>query len=605
MKIIVLVSLAVAIALASAVPQPKVDTEWWKTAVFYQVYPRSFKDSDDSGEGDLRGIMDKIDHFVEAGITAIWLSPIYQSPQVDSGYDISNFREIDTKYGSMIEFMKLVTLAKEKGLKIVMDFVPNHSSDKHDWFIASATGTDGPYKDFYVWQDGKGVNKRDPPNNWLSIWGGSAWEYVPARNQFYLHQFSKQQPDLNYENPAVLAEMTATLEFWLNLGVDGFRIDAIPHLCEDTEFKDEPFLAGPFLAGPFDWNSLDHIYTKDQPKTYDVVKIWRKAVDAYAIKNGRDTIVLMTEAYTTLAKTMEYYGTAAEPGAHFSFNFQLITGANIANKAKGIVDEINNWATAMIPGTVANWVIGNHDNHRVATRFGTENVDGMNMVVMVLPGVGVTYNGEEIGMEDGDVLPTECQDPSVCPDPGNPGSIEDFEENGRDFERTPFHWDATTNAGFNTGEKPWLPVSDKYEANNLADQMDEAKPKSHFSIYRALTKEIRPKLKSYPQCVAKTYNEDVVLIERGDDDNSIILAFNTGTEEYTINVQSTFDVEEDCTILLSSGASDYAINAKGTSNSLKLKGHDAVIFSVKKNGAAVAQISVLLLSFVALLKMFV
>lgn len=270
--------------------------DWWKTAVFYQIYPRSFKDSDNDGIGDLKGITSKLAHlkvvwesikddnfhqikwFQDAGVTAAWLSPIYKSPQVDAGYDISDFRDIQPEYGTMADFDELLTEAKKLGIRIVMDLVPNHSSDKHVWFEKSVNREPG-YEDYYVWMEGK-ENNTKPPNNWISVFAGPAWHYNEQRGQWYLAQFAAQQPDLNYREPRVVDEMKDVMRFWMDKGVDGFRVDAVPHLFESNFDKDQPRTFD-VNCGPEDYCYLKAVYTKAQPETYDMIYQWRAVMDEY------------------------------------------------------------------------------------------------------------------------------------------------------------------------------------------------------------------------------------------------------------------------------------------------------------------------------------
>lgn len=253
------------------------DDDWWKKTVFYQIYPRSFKDSNDDGIGDLKGITSKLEHLKETGIGATWLSPIFASPMIDFGYDIADYKAIHTEYGTMEDFDELIAKAKELRIRIILDFVPNHTSDQHEWFIKSANREPG-YEDYYIWRDGL-VTDGDaaaaavPPNNWVSVFYGSAWSYHPVRKQFYLHQFTKEQPDLNFRSAKVVDEMKDVLRFWLEKGVDGFRIDAVNHLFEDDEFKDEP--ASGQETDPLNYGFLDHIYTKDLVSLFSVVLLLR------------------------------------------------------------------------------------------------------------------------------------------------------------------------------------------------------------------------------------------------------------------------------------------------------------------------------------------
>ncbi|XP_031331455.1 maltase 1-like [Photinus pyralis] len=454
-------SLVVLLALGTVAPA---ELDWWQNAVFYQIYPRSFKDSDNDGTGDLRGVIQKLDHLVETGVTALWLSPIYPSPQVDFGYDISDFTGVDPLFGDMGDFMELTRKAKAKGLRIILDFVPNHSSDQHEWFKKSENSEPG-FEDFYVWKDGE---PGTPPNSWTSYFHGPAWTWSTKRNQWYFHQFASAQPDLNYRNPKVVQEMKKVLTYWLDLGVDGFRVDIITALFEDVNYPN----------GPLD----QYAYTSDQPETYDMVYQWRILLDEYQKRNGGDTRVMMTESYADADKLFGYYGNSTHNGAHFSFNFWFITQLNRDSTAKDIKGVIDKWFRNMPEHYTANWVLGNHDQHRVATRYGPGRVDGLNMIAMLLPGVVVTYNGEEIGMENGEVSWEEGWDPQGCN-----GNKEDWYKNSRDFERTPYQWDGSANAGFNEGHKTWLPVSEQYKTLNLALQRTSTL-KSHYRVYQELVK---------------------------------------------------------------------------------------------------------------------
>ncbi|XP_067013714.2 maltase A1 [Anabrus simplex] len=467
------------VMLAGAPTRQQETLDWWQTTVLYQIYPRSFKDSNGDGIGDLNGIKEKLDYIKETGIGAVWISPIYKSPMVDFGYDISDFRDIDPVYGTMEDFISLKDKMKELGIKLVMDFVPNHSSDQHEWFKMSVKKVE-PYTDYYVWVDGKidpKTGERQPPNNWISVFGGSAWKWNEERGQYYLHQFAVAQPDLNYRNPAVVKEMNDVLRFWLELGVDGFRIDAVPFLFEDDQLQDEQ-RSDVETALPTDHSYLQHDLTQNLEETYDLVKQWRQLVDQESAKDGI-TRAMMIEAYAPIENTMKYYGNSSEPGGHFPFNFLLITELRKGFTAQNVEDVINQWMDNMPPGGWPNWVVGNHDNKRVASRFGKDLVDAVNMLVMMLPGTAVTYNGEEIGMEDTFISWEQTKDPQAL----NAGE-ERYELFTRDPERTPFQWNDSTSAGFSTNPQTWLPVNPNYKTLNLEAQLLE--PWSHYQVYKHL-----------------------------------------------------------------------------------------------------------------------
>ncbi|XP_043493241.1 maltase 1-like [Polistes fuscatus] len=449
---------------------------WWKNAVFYQIYPRSFMDSDNDGIGDLNGITSKLEHFVDAGVDGIWLSPIYASPMVDFGYDISDFKAIHPDFGTMKDFEALLAKSKKLGLKLILDLVPNHTSDKHEWFQKALAG-DPKYKDYYIWKKGRKDDGVTPPNNWISVFSGPAWTYNKTFKEWYFHQFEYRQPDLNYGNPQVRAEMEEVIRFWLRKGIDGFRVDAVPHLFEVDDLRDEPRSFDPTTTER-DYAYLNHIYTKDDPRTYELVKSWRKVLDDYANANNEDEKVMMTEAYTDLKNTTKYY----EYGAHIPFNFKLITDVDQTSNATEFKETIESWMREMPKGESANWVLGNHDRSRTLSRY-PGRANQMLMLPMILPGVAVTYYGEEIGMVDKrDISWEDTQDPQAC----NAGK-DKYLNASRDPNRTPFQWDYTINAGFNKGAKTWLPVHENYKLVNLLNQKNSTE-QSFYKMYRSLIK---------------------------------------------------------------------------------------------------------------------
>ncbi|CAK9810393.1 Maltase 1 [Anthophora quadrimaculata] len=497
MKSISLVVVALLLGVASG---EILNKGWWKNAVFYQVYPRSFMDSNGDGIGDLKGITDKLSYFQETGITAIWLSPINVSPMVDNGYDISDFRNIDPQFGTLDDLKNLIQKAKSLRVKVVLDLVPNHTSDKHDWFQLSQNRTKN-YEDYYIWNDGKKIgNVTVPPNNWLSVFNSSAWTFHEGRNQYYFHQFYKPQPDLNYRNEAVQKEMKDIIEYWLDIGFDGFRIDAVPHLFEGDITKDEPTATDipPDAVVGRDHVTLNHTLTKDQPETYELIKSWRKIVDDYANKRNQTEKVILTEAYTSWPNTLNYYNS----GSNVPFNFKFITDADAKSSPAHFKEIIDNWMSGKPKDGIANWVMGNHDRVRVATRYpGRE--DHMIMLEMILPGIAVTYYGEEIGMEDNNHFNfTEFRDP--C--------------------RTPFQWDSSKNAGFSTGNKTWLPVNPNYVTVNLEEQ--KKSNESHYKLYTELIKLRKSDVLMNGNLQTVVLNNDVLAVIRKTNKNAVTLLMN-------------------------------------------------------------------------------
>lgn len=496
--------LALATALIALIPGTRqcqdpslaeVKKDWWETAQFYQIYPRSFMDSDGDGIGDLNGITSKLEYLKEIGVTAAWLSPIFASPMVDFGYDISNFFEIQPEYGTMDDFRNLLARANELGLKIILDFVPNHSSTENEWFKKSVKRERG-YEDFYVWANAKtdANGQRQPPSNWLQSFRGSAWEWNEERQQYYLHQFAIQQADLNYRNPAVVAQMKRVLRYWLDQGVAGFRVDAVPVLFEvkpdeNGNYPDEE------VSGLTE-DTEDRTYLKtdlieNQPETIDMVYQWRKVMDDYQRVYGGDTRVLLIETYAPAWFTMQMYGNSTTEGAHLPFNFNLITEVDTGFTANDVEKAVNDWLSQMPVRRTANWVIGNHDRRRAASRYGEQNIDAMNMLVMMLPGASVTYQGEELGMTDGEISWDDTVDPAACN--AEPDTYEKFT---RDPARTPFQWSAEKNAGFSTADQTWLPLAADYETVNVA--VENSTSTSHLKIYKSLV-ELRKSSKTLQQ----------------------------------------------------------------------------------------------------------
>ncbi|CAB3382426.1 Hypothetical predicted protein [Cloeon dipterum] len=477
MRIIVGAVLAAFVLVLAAAQS---DLEWWKTTTLYQVYPRSFRDTDADGTGDLLGIVVKLDYFVSLGVGGLLLAPVFKSPMKDLGYDISDFEKIDYTFGNEDDFDTLVMECHTRDLKLVLDFVPNHSSDEHRWFEKSIERKN-PYTDYYIWQDPKSLNETAepiPPNNWLSVYGGSAWEFNEERGQFYLHQFHVGQPDLNYSNPLVIEEMKNILRYWLDKGVDGFRLVNVPHLMEDQNFLDEPF-SNDSQFSPDEWGSLSHIYTKDLDELYSIIYGFRDVIDEKQAELGR---LLMVEAQASLENTMKYYGQEDRTGAHFPINLNLITHFKNGTTAKDLKEIIDMWQSAMPTSAWPNWMIGSNDRPRVASRFGRDFSTAVVIMSQLLPGTAITYYGEEIDMEDTWISWKNTVDPLGC-DAGP----ENYTEFSRDPSRTPFQWSDAEFAGFSSPEsrKPWLPINENYKEVNLAAQKDD--PNSPYAIFKALT----------------------------------------------------------------------------------------------------------------------
>ncbi|RLU25537.1 hypothetical protein DMN91_001693 [Ooceraea biroi] len=520
------------VALTSSVSDAKTGKDWYKNSLVYQIYPRSFKDSNGDGIGDLNGITSKLEHIADIGADALWMSPIYTSPQVDFGYDIANFTDIDKDYGTLADFDKLVAKAKSLGLKVILDFVPNHSSHEHEWFKKSVQRIK-PYDEYYVWRDAKMVNgTRRPPNNWLSVFQGSAWEWNPTRKQYYLHQFASGQPDLNYRSAALQREMKNVLSFWMNRGVEGFRIDAINHMYEDARFLDEPRGNVPGLPDD-DYDTLDHIYTKNLPETYEVLKSWRELMDNHS--KGSDTKMILTEAYTDFNLTILYYTS----GSTVPFNFMFIADLNNKSSAADFKRLIDRWINHVPagPAYVANWVVGNHDNHRAASRFGVKRADQLSMLATVLPGVSVIYNGDEIGMVDRNFTYAETVDPAGC----NAGP-DRYHLKSRDPERTPFQWDNTISAGFSTSNKTWLPVNSNYKTLNLAAQ--KIASVSHYKVFKSLTRLKKKPVIERGSLETVLVTEKILGVVRRLDRSVVALMVNFADTPVTVDARTWMNIPE-------------------------------------------------------------
>ncbi|MBW3629540.1 MAG: DUF3459 domain-containing protein [Gemmatimonadetes bacterium] len=435
---------------------------WWQRGVVYQIYPRSFQDSNGDGVGDLPGIVQRLDYLRWLGVDAIWISPIYPSPMKDFGYDVADYRGIHPLFGSLDDFDRLTAEAHARGLKVILDFVPNHSSDQHAWFRESRASRDSAKRDWYLWRDP--ARNGGPPNNWLSNFGGPAWTFDEATGQYYYHAFLPEQPDLNWRNPEVVAAMLDVLRFWLERGVDGFRVDVIWHLIKDAHFRDNP--ENPeWTPGSHPFQAVLPVYTADRPEVHEVIAEMRRVFDEYEER------VLIGEIYLPLERLVTYYGQNGS-GAHLPFNFQLVLAPWDARHIAALIEEYEH---ALPPGGWPNWVLGNHDNHRIATRVGTAQARVAAMLLLTLRGTPTLYYGDEIGMRDVDIPPERIQDP--------------FEKNvpgkglGRDPERTPMQWDGSAGAGFSTAE-PWLPLSVDYRAVNVEAERDD--PSSMLSLNRRL-----------------------------------------------------------------------------------------------------------------------
>ena len=442
---------------------------WWQDGVIYQVYPRSFQDSNADGVGDLRGILSRLDYLVDLGINAVWVSPFYPSPMADFGYDVANYIDVDPLFGDLADFDALLAGAHERGLKLILDFVPNHTSNQHPWFLASRSSKTDPHRDWYLWRDAEPDG--GPPNNWLSNFGGPGWTWDELTQQYYYHSFLKEQPDLNWRNPAVREAMYDAMKFWLDKGVDGFRMDVLWLLIKDDQFRDN--LLNPGYQGGNTFWSLEATYTANQPETLDIVREMRALLDSFGER------VLIGEIYLPVSDLITYYGATLDTvpqllGAQMPFNFHLI---QTAWQADLIADLITSYEAALPAGAWPNWVLGNHDQKRLASRIGADQARVAAMLLLTLRGTPTMYYGDELGMLDARISPEDVQDPAEKNQSGL--------GLGRDPERSPMLWENRENAGFTApGVRTWLPMVWDWPGFTVETETNEAR--STLTLYRKL-----------------------------------------------------------------------------------------------------------------------
>jgi alpha-glucosidase len=465
------------------------DALWWRHAVIYEIYPRSFQDSNDDGVGDLQGITRRLDYLQALGVDALWIAPAYPSPQVDFGYDISDYRGVDPQYGSLADLDRLIAQARTRGMRVLLDMVLNHTSDRHPWFLESAASRDNPRSGWYVWNDGLAASApglsatqlanvhegRVPPNNWVSLFGGSAWEWVPARHQFYYHRFYRQQPDLDWRNPEVEKAMFGEMRFWLDRGVAGFRLDAITALFEDPQLRSSPETGGRNAQGD---PNLDEAYIDNLPEVHAVMRRLRAMVDSYP---GHP--VLLGETWVPqIAELDRWYGGAAHNELHLAMDMRLalrdearLTAAHLRRVLREEQDGLH--------GSVPVLVFDNHDKTRSIDRFGdgrhdTDIARAVAAVLYLARGTALTYYGAELGMR--------TTPPARREDVRDPIGITGWPaEKGRDGERTPMQWTAGPMAGFTGADRSWLPIPASHRQVNA--ETEQADPASLLHWTQALT----------------------------------------------------------------------------------------------------------------------
>ncbi|PNG27351.1 alpha-amylase family glycosyl hydrolase [Methylocella silvestris] len=482
---------------------PATSGAWWRAGVIYQIYPRSFQDSGGDGVGDLEGIRRRLDYLVSLGVDAIWISPFYPSPMHDFGYDVSNYCDVDPIFGSLQDFDLLLADAHWRGLKIVLDFVPNHTSIEHEWFEASRQRRDDK-SDWYIWRDG--ASSGGPPNNWRSHFGGPAWSFDPVRGQYYYHAFLPQQPDLNWRNPNVKAAMFDVLRFWLRRGVDGFRVDVISQLMKDEALRDNPVNPHWTPLRP-QIEELEQLYSGDQADIHPLIAEMRGVLAEYGDP------LLIGEIYLPVERLVAYYG-AALSGAHLPFNFQLL---ETRWEAESLGAMIASYEALLPEGAWPNWVLSNHDRPRVATRVDAQ-ARVATMLLLTLRGTPTLYYGDELGIGHVDIPPPRIRDPWALREPSLPV--------GRDSVRTPMQWNRSANAGFSTGE-PWLPLTPDWSERNV--ERFEKDPASLLNLTRMLLDYRRAhRSLSLGSWRLVESGSDVLVFERRSGEERTIVALNLG-----------------------------------------------------------------------------
>jgi alpha-glucosidase len=512
-------------ALPRVAPLAAADADWWRGAVIYQVYPRSFADTDGNGIGDLPGVIAKLDYIASLSVDAVWLSPFFKSPMKDFGYDVSAYRQVDPLFGSLEDFDRLVAAAHAKGLRVIIDQVLNHTSDQHAWFQESRLSRNNSRADWYVWADPKPDGT--PPNNWLSIFGGSAWQWEPRRGQFYLHNFLVSQPDLNYHNPAVAAQMLDEAEFWLARGVDGFRLDAINFCFHDPLLRDNPPKPAAERKGrgfrtdnPYAYQV--HLYDNTQPQNHAFLESLRRLMDRYAPAVALGEV----SAEDALGTIVQY--TSGSRRLHMAYNFELLVDEFSTTHIRSVVETL----AAQCHDCWPCWAIGNHDVARVASRW-ADGADTaaraklFNALLLSLRGSACCYQGEELGLTQAELPDALLQDPY--------GLAFWPLFKGRDGCRTPMPWsDAEPECGFTSG-RPWLPVPPEHRA--LAANRQEKDPDSVLNAFRRFV-HWRRGVRALRRGGIRLFESpaNTLLFLREDDADPILACFNFGAAPAGIRV---------------------------------------------------------------------
>jgi alpha-glucosidase len=545
---------------------------WPEGAVVYQIYPRSFQDSNGDGVGDLPGIISRLDYIQGLGVTALWLSPFYPSPMADFGYDVADYCNVDPVFGTLDDFKQLVTECEGRGLKLIVDLVPNHTSDQHEWFRQSRQSADNPYADWYIWRpphEGSTSGKPQPPNNWLdALTGQPAWEWDPQREQFYLHSFETRQPDLNWANPAVREAMKEVMRFWLHLGVDGFRVDAVYWLGKEPLFSDDTpnpnYAVGKDLLS----DAVLHDHSRGWPSVYAYLTEMAAVLKEPTFQTKHRFMV--TEGYPDqhnhVAAYVAFYA-GTDPQVTAPFNFEGLSLPWKATSWRRFLKVFHQALEHVGPRCIASYVLGNHDKPRLASRLGDDPARAAAVMLLTLPGMVFVYYGEELGMHDVHIPPELVQDPEARGDPKH--------GQGRDPHRTPMQWDATAGAGFSTGT-PWLPLAPDYAEHSVEHEGTD--PASFLSLYRRLgqVRKDSEALRHGAITVIDTNHPDVLGYTRMFEDEGCVVLINFSDQPATC--QQSVGLGE--VIVSSVVQSRRSAAADGEAREITLLPYEAVVFSL-------------------------
>lgn len=532
------------------------DFLWWQDGVIYQIYPRSYADSNSDGIGDLPGITAKLDYIADLGVDAIWLSPINPSPDKDFGYDVSDYFDIDPKYGTLADFDHLLEEAHKRNLHIILDLVLNHTSDQHAWFKASRSSKDNEFRDWYIWRENP-RGKEYSPNNWQSVFGGKGWQFDETTGQYYFHMFVKEQPDLNWRNPAVYQKMMDVFRFWLDRGVDGFRLDVFNEYYKDDQFRDNPPKLG---IRSFEWQK--HIYDVSRPEMMGAIKEIRKILENYSER------YVVGETYLATTEEAAQYCGPEKLHANFDFSFLRCPW-----NPKRFLEVITRWESVLTDKAWPNYVLNNHDVPRSATRYargnGDERLKVAAAMLLTLRGTPYMYYGEEIGMRDLPLKRSELQDPV--------GKRYWPINKGRDGSRSPMQWNTSENAGFGSA-KPWLKVHPNFTTRNVEAQKDD--PNSLFNFYKRLlaVRKATPALQK-GMFIPLTYDPHRLLAYlREDGEQSVLVLLNFGRRKVRLALGPRLR-EDDWQLLISNKRSAVPPIKNGW---LPLQGNEASIY-IRKN----------------------